>query len=94
MTVTYAEYMSDLKAFSQKHNKKAELKIFTSPMVNNRYHKEYCWSDGAEFCEINELVTEMVEAEAHGIKVRVPVEFWRTEFWSTEQGSKYYYEKA
>lgn len=94
MTVTYTEYMNDLKAFSQKHNKKAELKIYTSPMENNRYHKNYCWSDGHEFCEVTELITEQVEIEVHGIKMNVSVEMWRTEYWSTEAPSKYFYEKA
>ena len=93
MTVTYKEYAKDLRDFSQKHNKKADLKIFTSPMVNDRYHKEYCWSDGATFYEINERVIEIAEAEVHGITVKVPVEMWRTEYWSTESSSKYYYEK-
>ena len=94
MTVTVNDYWKDLREFSTKHNKKGDVKIYTSPMENNRYHKEYCWSDGANFYTITELVEENVEAEAHGIKVTVPVEFWRTEYWSTEQGSKYFYERA
>lgn len=94
MTVTYGDYLKEQSKFAQKHNKKAELKIYTSPMENNRYHKEYCWSDGAMWCEISELITEIVEAEAHGIKVNAKVNFYRTEFWSTEAPSKYFYEKA
>lgn len=95
MTVTFEEYMNELKKFSEKHNKKAELKVYTSALVNDRYHKEYCWSDGHVFYEVNELVEEIIEAEAHGLKVRVPVKFWRTEYWTTENSSsKYVYERA
>ena len=94
MTVTFDEYFEEKQAFAQKHNKKAECKVYTSPMVNNVYHKEYCWSDGAMFCERTELVKELVEAEAHGIKLMFEAEFYKTEFWSSEQPSKYYYEKA
>lgn len=98
MTVTYGDYLKELKAFSQKHNKKAELKIYTSPMVDNSYHKEYCWSDGANFYEITNLIEETVpvEVEAHGMKFtsNVTVKYWRTEYWSTEAPSKYFYERA
>ena len=94
MTATFKEYMADKEAFAKKHNKKAECKVFTSPMENNRYHKEMCWSDGHMWCEVTEMITEDVEAEAHGIKVTVPVTLWRTEVWSTEQPSKYMYERA
>ena len=95
MTVTYREYENQKIAFAKKHNRKAECKVYTSPMENNRYHKEYCWSDGHQWCEVIELVTETVEAEAHGINFNVEVELYRTEFWSTEDSrSKYLYERA
>ena len=94
MTVTFKEYEEELIKFAQKHNKKAECKIWTSPMENNRYYKTRTWSDGACFDEVTELITEEVEVEAHGIKTKVAVRFWRTEFWSTEQPSKYIYSRA
>ncbi len=94
MTVTFEEYMKDKIAFAQKHNKKAECRTYTSPMVNNAYHKEMCWSDGHSFYEATELIKENIEVEAHGIKTTVAVEFWRTEYWSTEAQSKYFYERA
>ena len=94
MTVTYKDYLKELAEFAAKHNANGELKVYTSPMVNNRYHKDYCWSHGANFSEITELVTEEVEVEVHGLKVKVNVEFWKTEYWSTEAGSKYFYQKA
>ncbi len=94
MKSTYEEYMNEKVAFAQKHNKKADCRVYTSPMVNNRYHKEYCWDDGHEWCEVTELIQEKVEVTAHGIKFEVPVDFWRTEFWSTENSiSKFLFEK-
>ena len=38
---TYEQYMQELTDFCQKHNNKGELTIFTSPMIDNKYHKEY-----------------------------------------------------
>lgn len=93
MTVTTDEYNREKMDFIRKHNENAECKVFTSPMENNRYHKEYCWSNGAAWMEVTELVTEEKEVEAHGLTFKVEVEMWKTEFWSTERGSKYVYEK-
>lgn len=95
MTVTYNTYENDKLEFINKHTKgKYECEIHTSPMVNNVYHKEYCFSDGAVFYERTELVNEYVDAEAHGIKMLFPAQFYKTEYWSTEQPSRYFYEKA
>lgn len=91
MTVTYKQYIDEMIAFSKKHNAKGQCKITTSPMENNRYHKEYCWEDGANWYEVTELINEEKEVEAHGLIFKVNVEMWRTEFWSTESPSKYYY---
>lgn len=91
MTVSYTEYNQEFVSFAKKHNAKAECRIYTSPMENNRYHKEYCWEDGANWFEITEFITEEKEVEAHGLTFKVEVEMWRTEFWSTESGSKYFY---
>ena len=94
MTVTYKDYNNALVAFAKKHNAKAECKVYSSMWENNVYHKEYCWSDGAEFCERTELVTETVVAEKHGIQFEVEKQFYKTEFWSTEFGSRFFYEVA
>lgn len=94
MKSTYDEYMNEKVAFVQKHNKKAECRVYTSPMENNRYHKEYCWDDGHEWDEITELIQEDVDVVAHGLTFKVSVNFWRTEFWSTENSiSKFLFEK-
>jgi hypothetical protein len=95
MTVTYSEYMQEHTNFARKHNQKSECKIYTSPMENNRYHKEYCWQHGANFYEVTELVTEKVKVMVHGIEVVVDVDFWRTEYWHSDNSkSKFFYEKA
>ena len=94
MTVTFREYQEDLIAFCQKHNKKAECRVETSPFENNQYHKNYLYSDGATFTEINEIVYEEVEIEVHGIKVKTTVELFRTEYYSTDNSkSKFVYQK-
>lgn len=91
MTVTYKEYNEELAKFAQKHNSKSDCKIYTSGLENNVYHKEYCWEHGANWYERTELITETKEVEAHGLIFKVEVQMWRTEFWSTESGSKYFY---
>ena len=93
-TVTYEEYSKELKAFAKKHNEKGDMKVYSSLWEDDHYHKEYCWEDGATFYEVVDLITEMAEAEVHGIKVKVPVKLYRTEYWSTEAPSKYFYERA
>lgn len=94
MTVTYDQYLKELQAFCKKHNKKAECKVETSPMINNSYHKNYMWSDGANWTECSFIVRELAECEIHGIKFSTPVDLWKTEYYSTESPSKYFYTKA
>lgn len=89
--VSYREYNEEFINFVQKHNAKGDLKIYTSNMENNRYHKEYCWSHGANWYEVTELITETKEVESHGLTFKVNVQMWRTEYWSTEFGSRVYY---
>ena len=91
MTVSYKEYNEELTRFAKKHNEKGDCRIYTSGMENNKYHKEYCWEDGANWYEVTELITEIKEVETHGMTFKVNIKMWRTEFWSTESGSKYFY---
>lgn len=93
-TVTFSEYMEDLKTFIDKHSKKYDYKVVTSPLKENRYHKEYIFEDSSFFTEINEMdVVEMVEVEVHGIKFQQDVHFIRHEYWSSDDAvSKYWYE--
>ena len=92
LTVTYSEYMKDLEAFHKKH-RKADLQVYTSPLINNTYHKEYCYSDGAVFAEVNEMVHhEEITVDVHGIEIKTTVKMIKHEYWTTETKSKYWYE--
>lgn len=94
--VTYAQYEQELLEFTNKHNKNGELEVFTSPMAYGHYTKIYAWEDGANWFEDNKLIQEKIETEVelHGctIKITKTVNFWKTEFWSTESGSKCFYQ--
>ena len=92
MTVTYKEYMNDKRTFFEKHD--YNFTTETSPMDEyGRYHKTYSFEDGAQWMETMspEYVTETVEVKL--VKVDVEIKLFRTEYWNTESGSKYYYEK-
>lgn len=91
-------YWNDKRDFFEKH-KAADWKVYTSGMVNNSYHKEYFFTDGAAFWEVNQIVTETVKTAGtlHGITVEAETDitFFKTEYWTTEDAcSRYYYEKA
>lgn len=94
MTVTFNEYMKEYVEFAKRHNRECDCREYTGSLGNNRFHKDVCWEDGSQWCELRELIAESVETEVHGIKVNAVVELWRTEFWSTEAPSKYFYERA
>lgn len=95
-TVTYEEYNRDLSAFLRKHGAKSDWHVYTSPLQEGQYHKNYVFEDGAEFVEINELnYREPVEVVVHGITISTVVHLIRHEYWSTDDSvSKYWYEKA
>ena len=94
--VNYTEYSNDLDKFIKKHSKKSDLHIWTSPIENGEYRKEYLFEDGASFYEINKMnYSEQTEIEIHGIWVMVEVNMIKHEYFSTDEGiSKYWYEKA
>ena len=92
MTVNYKIYLEDKKKFFEKH--KYNFKTETSPMDEyGRYHKTYNFEDGAQWMETMspQYVTETIEIKF--VKMNVEVKLLRTEYWNTEAGSKYYYEK-
>lgn len=92
MVVTYNEYMEDKKAFFEKHD--YDYTVDTSSMDEyGRYYKTYNFTDGAQWYEAMspEYVTETIEVKL--VKIDVDIKLFRTEYWSTESGSKYYYEK-
>lgn len=92
--VSNQQYTIDQTGFIFKHLKKknADYRVFTSPMIDNVYHKEYCFTDGAVFCERIEIIEECFEVERHGILVEVKATFQQVEYWSTDDSvSKYTY---
>lgn len=93
--VNYKEYTDDLNRFIEKHSKKYDMNIWTSPITNGEYRKEYAFEDGNSFYEINNLnYIEEVEVEVKGIKVKVDVKLVNHEYWSSDDStSKYWYEK-
>lgn len=92
MTVGYKEYMTEKLDFISKHNH--DFIVDTSPMDDyGCYYKTYFFADGAVWNEKMSPETCPAVAEVHGIKVKVDVEMLKTEFWSTESGSKFLYEK-
>lgn len=92
MTVNYNTYFAEKKAFFEKHD--YNYKCDTSSIdMYGRYTKTYTFEDGAQWMEL--MSDEYVEQEVEVKLVKMSVEFHmlKTEFWSTESGSKYYYEK-
>ena len=93
--VNFGDYLKELHDFAEKHNENGGVKTYTSPMKNDRYHKEICWEDGAAWYEVTELIWETVPVTVHGVDANLFCQLWRTEFWSTDDGhSKYTYQKA
>lgn len=92
MIVNYKQYNEEKKSFFEKH--KHDFRCETSSMDEyGRYWKTYIFEDGAVWDEAMCPAYERVEVEIKMVKVTVEVKMLRTEFWSTESGSKYYYEK-
>lgn len=96
MTVSYNDYKKALNDFYLKHQKRGhEIHIKTSRLQSNMYTKEYISTDGSIFTEVNSTnLIEDVPVSIHGLHFTVPVKFFRTEFYSTDDSkSKYFYEK-
>lgn len=93
--VNYQTYENDLNSFISKHSKKSDLHIWTSPLTDGEYHKEYLFEDGSGFYEINNTnYKEDVEVEVHGITIKVEIKIVKHEYWSTDtSSSKIWYEK-
>ena len=84
-------YEQDKTAFLKKHGLK---EVFTSPMINDTYHKEYITEDGGIFYEVMSSHYETIETETHGVKVETFVKLFRVEYWNTDNAkSRYHYEK-
>lgn len=90
-TVDFKTYYEDRCEFNKKHgNYRVEDYGMTS---DDTYRKELIYDDGAIFYEVCRPVYEEAEVEVKGIKIKVKVKLFCTEYWSTEFGSKYMYER-
>ena len=88
---TFQEYMTQKAEFFKKHG---ECRVIDHGMkVNDSYFKTYAFEDGARWYELSGPVVEDVPVEVHGVKVTASVKLFRTEYWSSEAGSKFLYEK-
>jgi hypothetical protein len=88
--ITYEQYTAERVAFFQKHG---EFVRHDSDMKCDHYMKTYSFKDGATWCEECGPVYEKVEVEVRGFKLEASVKLFRVEFWSSEAGSKFYFEK-
>lgn len=92
MTVNYETYMNDKKAFFEKHNYDYRCDTYSMDMYG-RYTKTYSFEDGAQWMEL--MSDEYVEQEVmvKFVKMNAKFHMFKIEYWSTECGSKFYYEK-
>ena len=92
MVTTYTDNKKDKENFFKKHNN--DFDTYTSSLNEpDSYHKEYIFRDGAEWHEVTKPTYELKEVEIKMCKLSVEVKMLRTEFWSTETYSKFYYKK-
>ena len=92
MIVTSTQYMEEKLSFFKKHDN--DYTVDTTPMDElGQYWKTYTFTDGAQWFEAMSPEYVSQEIEVKLVKVNVEVKMFRTEFWSTETGSKFYYEK-
>ena len=88
---TFQEYMTQKAEFFKKHG---ECRIHDHGMKSNdSYFKVYDFEDGANWCELSGPVFEGVTVEVRGIKVKTSVKLFRTEYWSSEAGSQFFYDR-
>lgn len=98
MVVNSFQYNSQKQAFIKKHN--FDFTVQTSTIDHyGVYCKTYNFADGACWMERMSPKYETVKLSGtsryteNPITQEVEVKFLETEFWSTEQGSQYYYER-
>ena len=94
MRMNYTNFMDRKQKFFRKHD--SDFTIRTSTMNEyGGYHKEYVFSDGAIWYEVYDRITrEVIVDTDYNCKVKVDVEFFRTESWNTDNAkSVYMYEQ-
>lgn len=92
-TATAQEYFDEKKAFFKKHHN--DFTVDTSSMDEyDRWYKDYIFSDGAQWHECYSPVYEDGVALVKGVEIQIKgIKLLRTEYYSTEAGSRYTYEK-
>lgn len=87
---TFQEYMTQKAEFFKRHG---ECYVHDHGMKSNdSYFKSYDFADGAKWCELSGPVIENTTVEVRGLKVRTAVKIFRTEYWSTEADSQFFYD--
>lgn len=72
-----------------------DYNVETSAFEDNSYHKIYRFVNGAVGIEHNRIITEEVEVEVKGLKVKVEVKLLETEWYDTNDATSIYmYEKV
>lgn len=92
MKVTEKEFVKDLHDFIERHGRKSDWRVYTSPYADGKYYKQYQFEDGAVFTEVNYMENEYYEVyiEELGFSTKIPV--IKHEYWSTEKPSKFWFE--
>ena len=90
---TMNEYNSAKAEFIRKHYGEEGYREYSS-LESDVFYKELVFMDGTNWYETTMPIWETVEVENHGIKTKVEIKYYMTEFWSTEDGSRYLYEAA
>ncbi len=92
--VSYKEYIKAKREFYLKHSEEfAPHEVRKTE--GTAHYKTICFDDGANWYETTKPVTEMVVIDLHGECFEEPVDFYRTEFWNTDDGvSSFLYERA
>lgn len=92
MIVKYSDYTKDKSEFFRKHNN--DFSTYTSPMDEyGKYVKTYSFKDNSQWTEVMRPVHEKTKVTVNLVEITVDVKLFETEYWSTESGSKKYYEK-
>ena len=87
----YNEYVTERVDFFKRHG---ECRVHDHGMNGgDRYAKTYAFEDGAIWCEVSGPVFEDVQVEVKGVKTTATVKLFRTEYWSSEAGSKFMYDR-
>jgi len=91
ITVDETTFTNEKMAFFKKHD--FDFQLTTTDQENNKYLKTYCFEDGAVWYELMGKVEELAEVTVHNITVHTTVTLAKTEYWTSESGSKFFYER-